>query len=226
MANKVHTQIGVELARGRVVAVVAVALAIAFVAVDMFYLNPWQTRTRMAVGGGGAALLLLLARGDRKSLGLVLRPAQGFRYWIKITLICGAIVGGFSLLATGVLYLFDISVVYDQPILYSTERFWPVFFSAVLIAPVLEEPIYRLVLCAPLASTIGRIATIIISGSVFGLLHFVYDNPGPDNFIAGYVLGWAYMKSETLVIPIALHALGNLCVWFANVMHYYVYFGW
>ncbi len=34
----------------------------------------------------------------------------------------------------------------------------------------------------------------------------------PDNLVAGFFVAWAYLRSETIVIPIALHALGNLVV--------------
>ena len=79
-------------------------------------------------------------------------------------------------------------------------------------APILEESVYRLALCVPLAALCGPRWTIAVSGAVFAALHFVYGNPGPDNFIAGYFLAWAYLKSGTLMIPMALHALGNACV--------------
>jgi membrane protease YdiL (CAAX protease family) len=44
----------------------------------------------------------------------------------------------------------------------------------------------------------------------------VFADPGPDNLIAGYFLAWAYLKSGTIVVPVMLHSLGNLC---ALVMH-------
>ena len=35
--------------------------------------------------------------------------------------------------------------------------------------------------------------------------------PGPDNLIAGFFLAWAFLKSGSIIVPLALHALGNLC---------------
>ena len=59
---------------------------------------------------------------------------------------------------------------------------------------------------------IGPWGTIFLSGCAFGALHFLYGNPAPDNFIAGYFLAWAYLKSGSVVVPIVLHSLGNLFV--------------
>ena len=88
-------------------------------------------------------------------------------------------------------------------------------------APVLEELIYRLALCLPLVGIVGRRWTILLSGVVFAALHFRHGNPGPSNFIAGFILGWAYLKSGNLLIPIILHSLGNLCVFLVNVGVFY-----
>jgi uncharacterized protein len=47
---------------------------------------------------------------------------------------------------------------------------------------------------------------------VFALLHVAYGNPGIDNTIGGFILTWAFLKSETILVPIVLHGLGNLAV--------------
>lgn len=51
--------------------------------------------------------------------------------------------------------------------------------------------------------------TVIVGGTLFAALHFVYGNAAPDNVVAGFFLTWAYLKSGTLVIPIIYHAAGN-----------------
>jgi len=48
---------------------------------------------------------------------------------------------------------------------------------------------------------------------LFAALHFLGGNPGPDNFIAGYILAWSYLKSESIAIPVLLHSLGNFFVY-------------
>ena len=41
-------------------------------------------------------------------------------------------------------------------------------------------------------------------------VHGEEGNPGPDNVIAGVLLGWAFLKSGSLLAPIIFHALGNV----------------
>ena len=201
------------------------ALAIAAIAlVGDFMWSAGLSRQRILAGVGVSALLLAVAGGDRKSLGLTLLPLQGFGYWVKMTLVAGAIVVLFSVVAFGALRVVGIELD-TRPIFSHPSQFGPDLWNAVVLAPILEEPIYRLILCAPLVAVAGRVPTIIVSGLLFGYVHFHYGNPGPDNFIAGYILAWAYLKSGSLLLPILLHALGNLCVVVANIAHYYYVFG-
>lgn len=97
------------------------------------------------------------------------------------------------------------------------------FYRMCVTAPVYEEAIYRIVLCAPLAAILGCRTTIVVSGVVFGLLHVWYGNPGPDNLVAGFFLGWAYLKSGTIVVPLAWHALGNGVALSAHIVNWYLF---
>jgi membrane protease YdiL (CAAX protease family) len=53
---------------------------------------------------------------------------------------------------------------------------------------------------------------------LFGLIHVLGGNPGPDNLIAGFFLQWAYMKSGTVLVPLAMHSSGNLIAFSAQVL--------
>lgn len=157
----------------------------------------------------GAFVMLGLCGWDFKSLGLVLKPAQGFRYWIKAGILIGIAVLGFSLL------IFVLSRLIGHPIplpKMNPNQAQSFFFIACVQAPLIEEFLYRLVLCVPFVAMAGSWFTIIISGCVFAALHFVYGNPGPDNFIAGFFLCWAYLKSRSIIIPILFHSIGNAFV--------------
>jgi membrane protease YdiL (CAAX protease family) len=68
---------------------------------------------------------------------------------------------------------------------------------------------------------VGSTVTILLSGVLFALLHAAYGNLAPDNTIAGFVLAWAYLRSSSLLVPIVLHALGNLCVFGIHVALFY-----
>ena len=76
-------------------------------------------------------------------------------------------------------------------------------------APVMEETVYRVIICVSLAGVLGPWKRIAISGCLFGTLHVPYGNPSPENLVGGFFLAWAYLKSETILLPVMLHSVGN-----------------
>jgi membrane protease YdiL (CAAX protease family) len=59
----------------------------------------------------------------------------------------------------------------------------------------------------------------------FGGLHVAYGNPSPENLVGCLFLAWAYLKSESIVVPVVLHGLGNLCVLALQVGAWYFWGG-
>ena len=176
---------------------------------------PWH---RFILAGAGAAAIAWLSGFDRQSLGLVLRPIQGFKYWVKAGIAVGAFVLGFSLLVLAVIKVAGLPFSLRGLSPHAASSF---AFYACLGAPVHEELLYRLVLCLPLVAVAGPKFTIISGGAIFAALHFVYGNPAPTNFIAGFFFCWAYLRSGTLLVPIVFHSIGNafavatqLSIWF------------
>jgi membrane protease YdiL (CAAX protease family) len=171
---------------------------------------------RLGLAVIGVGLFLVLADGDRRSLGLRWAPTQGWRWWCKVALGVMVSLVVVAVVVGGVMALFGVDVkayrMFDTP-----ARVWPWLRHACLVAPVLEELVYRFILCAAAMAVLGPVATIVISGIVFAALHFVYGNPGLDNVLAGYGLAWAFLKSRTILIPMALHAIGNLSVGLIHV---------
>jgi membrane protease YdiL (CAAX protease family) len=90
-----------------------------------------------------------------------------------------------------------------------------------VFAPVVEEAIYRLALCVPLAVWLGPWRAIVVSGLAFAGVHLLGGNPSPENLVGGLFLAWAYLKSESIVVPVLLHSLGNLCALAAQVGTWY-----
>jgi membrane protease YdiL (CAAX protease family) len=82
-------------------------------------------------------------------------------------------------------------------------------FAIVIVAPVVEEFVFRGFLLTRWASIWGASRAIIVTSVLFGLLH-------PDNFfgttVVGMVLSLLYMRTRTLLIPILVHMLNNLVV--------------
>ena len=158
------------------------------------------------------AAYLLLARGDRRSLGLILVPLQGWGYWGRITVVLGlltcVLVGGLVVIAWGVYRLLGADMpVYAMP----PHQVAQAFVGMCVTAPLLEESIYRIALCVPGAVLLRPTGAIAVSGLAFGLLHLLAGKPGPDNLIAGFFLAWAFLKSGSIAVPLAWHSLGNLC---------------
>lgn len=172
----------------------------------------------MVLGAASVISLLLLSRGDRFSLGLTLRMRPGYRYWMKATLLIGVAVGLFS--TVGMLSLHAAGIHLPTPTT-PPDRILSSLVSGCISAPLTEEAMYRLVFCVPLAALVGSRTTIVLAGATFAGLHFVYRNPGPDNFIAGFFLAWAFLKSGSMLTPILLHSLGNACAVASQVIDWY-----
>jgi len=173
---------------------------------------------RLLLAAVGAFVVAYLSGGDRKTLGLIPRPVQGYRYWLKAGLLIGVSVLGFCLLAAAVLQTAGWSV--PLPMLSPQEA--PSFaIMACVKAPLLEEVLYRFVLCLPLVAIAGPKYTVAVGGTTFAALHFAYGNPAPDNFIAGFFLCWAYLKSGSLLVPLLFHSIGNAFVMMAHLANWY-----
>jgi membrane protease YdiL (CAAX protease family) len=152
------------------------------------------------------ATLLRLTEGDISSLGLTM-PLQGWGYWCRATLLIGLVVAACIVVGLGAWVLAGR----ELPI-YATapSDLGPSFLRMCVFAPVLEEAIYRLVICVPLGVWLRPWGAIAVSGLAFGGLHLAYGNPSPENLVGGFFLAWAYLKSESIVVPVLLHGLGNL----------------
>ena len=188
------------------------------IGVDLYSAMNHSDELRAVIAIVAVAVCLVIAGGDRASLGLTLRSQQPWRFWCKVTLIIAVVmvvlIGIFSMLA--LLLDWQIALPRTPP-----ERLLPEFYRMCIIAPVSEEAVYRIVLCAPLMAAVGARWTIALGGIVFGLLHVIYGNPAPDNLLAGYFLVWAYLKSGTIVVPLAWHSLGNAAALCAHIVNWY-----
>src|SRR3954447_541754 len=207
-----ETTIGRRLAGSRPRLSASAAVALLVVAADYVlvargnysYLGARGWLPLLALGS-----LSLLSLGDPGTVGLGPWPQPGVRYWIDTAAWLGLALGSVSMSA-----LLGLNRLGGELPIRSThpDRFGAEFVRMCLLAPTVEEGVYRLGLCGGLVAWIGPGRTIVASGVLFGGLHVLYGNPGPDNLLAGFYLAWSYLKSGTILVPIALHALGNFCV--------------
>ncbi len=216
-----ETSIGLKLRDSRIrlwLAFIAMLIILDGDFLLIYEVAPGYSLYRSLLACVGTIVMLGLCGWDFKSLGFVLKPAKGYLYWVKAGFVIGVLVLGFSLL------IFALSHVIGHPIpipKMNPARAKSFFFIACVQAPLVEELLYRLVLCVPFVVLAGSWFTIIVSGCIFAALHFVYGNTGPDNFIAGFFLAWAYLKSRSIIIPILFHSIGNAFVILINLGFWY-----
>ena len=86
------------------------------------------------------------------------------------------------------------------------------FVSAVLVAPIIEEFLFRGFLHSQLRiSCLKNWGAVIVSSFVWTAIHFQYElGILIFLFIFGLFLGYFRIKYNSLLIPIILHALNNL----------------
>ena len=118
-----------------------------------------------------------------------------FSYWLAVNAPDIA-----EFLATG--ELFATGDFTQYPGLYNAQ----VFVVVVIVAPVVEEFIFRGLLLTRWSLKWGATPGILVSSLVFALLH---GNP-VGIFAFGVVMSLLYIRTRTLLVPIAAHSLNNL----------------
>ncbi|QDT39575.1 CPBP family intramembrane glutamic endopeptidase [Stratiformator vulcanicus] len=196
---------------------IAVSLALTVTVLDFLIVGfpgAYDEEKRLVLALVGCAAIVGLADGDAQSLGLRFTPRQGWLWWTKSVFGLALVIAIALGLYAGVLILFGQTLPIRRcPPAFFTSYFW----QMCVLAPTMEEAIYRFILCVPLAAAIGGWKTIFTSGAVFAVLHVVYGNPSPENIFGGFLIAWAFVISESILIPFLLHAGGNFIVLLSNV---------
>lgn len=201
------TSIGRNLHDTRARAALAIGLLAVGLDLWVVWLNryPASAEGRWAIALAALAAQFWLAGGDLPSVGLN-APSGGWWSWVRWGCYIGLVVG----VCLGVAAGLWLAVGLPLPIhSVAPSEVVPAFFHMCVFAPLLEETIYRVALCVPLASFSPKAAVAAI-GAAFGLLHVVYGNPSPENLLGGFFIAWAYLRSGSVCVPVLLHAAGNL----------------
>jgi len=89
----------------------------------------------------------------------------------------------------------------------------PIFvsISAIIIAPIMEEFVFRLI---PYRFIKNKTLYVIISSIIFAAMHVVNDT-NPFYYIWFYMIrslyyGYRYHKTKDILVPITMHSLNNL----------------
>ncbi len=84
---------------------------------------------------------------------------------------------------------------------------WAVLMT-VLLAPIMEETLFRGLILGSIRARRGAVAAIFVSAAIFGLIHIIPQQV-VNAFFVGIILGYIYYKTESLATVIILHALNN-----------------
>lgn len=80
--------------------------------------------------------------------------------------------------------------------------------STVVAAPIIEETLFRGLIFESCRERFGRGAAVLISALLFGAIHVVPVQV-INAFVVGLVLGYVYLKTNSLLSVIILHAVNN-----------------
>ena len=85
------------------------------------------------------------------------------------------------------------------------------FLSIVILAPLIEELLFRGYILEGLLAKYSYKKAILISSLLFAIAHLnIWQFPG--TFIGGILLGWLYYKTRSLALVMILHASNNFFV--------------
>jgi membrane protease YdiL (CAAX protease family) len=167
---------------------------------------------------GGIALLLVLRRWRKRLGGPALEGLLGLS-WARPRQVVNGALGG-AALALFVLPL--MAVITDRPgppdlitqlAGSSNSTLWAWVISAVLLAPPIEELMFRGVLLGALANTWNIRAAALISGTTFWLMHgpeFVHWQAAVAIGLLTILATWLRVRSRSLSPSIAAHFGYNL----------------
>lgn len=99
--------------------------------------------------------------------------------------------------------MLDLEEVGPSPLVYVL-----FFINICILAPIYEEMLFRGILLRRFTLRWSPQKSIIISSIIFGIIHL-----NPINvvfaFALGCVLGYAYLKTKNIMIPMLLHSFNN-----------------
>ena len=133
-----------------------------------------------------------------------------------------------ALILWGVVLVFMIGVVIEPLLAIFPESYLEMLNNAVgqggwaiattvIAAPVMEEMLFRCIVLESVRSRFGSFRAIMISAAVFGLIHIIPQQV-INAFLVGIVLGFIYVKTESLTSVIILHAINNALAYLQTVI--------
>jgi membrane protease YdiL (CAAX protease family) len=231
--NPRGSRLGVRVIIGYVIVFAAVWIATAVLGVGVNRIMTWLAATdnvrifvgrTLSRGGMLAAVLLLSAFALRRTTGLRARDVMFSlhpRWWKDLVFGCG-------LSAAIMLVLFGIEAgagwlvnegwfLRGEPTDAWLRTLW-VSLLANLLAAVGEEVMYRGYLLTGLSKAWGKPAGLLVMAILFALPHILVTGAEETHWgvfivllaLPGLMLGWAYLRTRSLWLPIGIHFTWNL----------------
>ncbi len=104
---------------------------------------------------------------------------------------------------------------------------WGAFFKVAVIAPVIEELIFRGLILHGLRKNYNAVTAVLVSALMFSLFHL---NPWqmPATFVLGVILGWLMIRTNSILLAILGHSINNLLVlltitWWEQISSHSIY---
>jgi len=194
--------------------VIAVCLGSGWLSLHLRWLGidpqSWSGEAARFAGVGAGCLVLARARRwDREALGLVARVRPDAGFWARVV---GAFalffVPWFAAAALAARAGFDPFGMCEMAKPWS----WGESYLALVHAPLWEEALFRFLLCGALLGRVPPSVNIAFNGALFALAHIVYGGIGPDSLVGGFMFAWGFLRSGTILVPLAMHFLGNLAL--------------
>ncbi|HCE57171.1 MAG TPA: hypothetical protein DER09_05040 [Prolixibacteraceae bacterium] len=89
--------------------------------------------------------------------------------------------------------------------------FWGAFMKVAVVAPVVEELIFRGLILQGFRRNYSPFVAVLISALLFALFHL---NPWqfPATFMLGLLLGWIMLRTDNILLAILGHSINNFLV--------------
>jgi len=147
---------------------------------------------------------------------------ESLRLTLRVCLWCLAGIVALTLVAIALVRGFDWHFRIQTQNVHDPSQFWSWALGAVVLAPLIEEFIYRGLFHRHLRRWLGKWTCIAIGGVVFWLLHWLYFRhvTFPNHLFAGCLFAWCFERTRSLLAPTLLHAAGNLLLGLGDMAYH------
>lgn len=149
--------------------------------------------------------------------GLGYQITYGWLYWLFVSLLAGIILFCCHIIMfywRGDFFIQENCMILFIEIIHHKQFHYPhqVWIYSLFIAPIHEEILYRYLLENIVIKQWGLIWAILVSGTLFALLHWTVGNLSFSNLLGGYLLAILFGYSRNIWLTICWHSVGNLFI--------------